>query len=225
MNPKFSFKHEILTMDGFSPAYKKENQDYSCCHSFTSNKETTRIYVLADGHGPNGQHASKNASEKIISLLQDWISATKEAELTEEKVKEYLSKSFLEAHEDLHRTESEPNMYKHSGTTMVVAVIRKNTFFLANLGDSRGFLATQIGSKVVPSLISKDHKPEDPEEMKRIVDNGGFVCPFKEEDGSHSGPPRVWNKYYTEPGLATSRSIGDFLAHRLGVSTAPGSLD
>ena len=222
ISPKLSFRHEILTMDGYHPNYNKENQDYSCFHSFASNKETTRIYVLADGHGPFGQFASKNCAEHIVFLLESWIKETLEHELSEEKIKGYLIESFVKSHEHIQKTDKEGDTYKYSGTTMVVALIRKGIFFLANLGDSRGFIASQIGTKLVPSLVSKDHKPDDPEERKRVTEAGGVVAPYREQDGSFNGPHRVWNKEETEPGLATSRSLGDVLGHRLGVISIPG---
>lgn len=222
-NLKYSAKHEIYSMTGYAPDYNKENQDYSCFTSFVSNKETTRLYVLADGHGPNGHYASKFCCDTIMHLLEQWISAAREEELTDEKVKQLLVLSFNEAHLRMQSTEDDIRFYKYSGTTMVVALVRKCTVYLANLGDSRGFLASQVGTKLVPSLVSKDHKPDDPEEKKRILSVGGVVNAFTEDDGTLSGPARVWNHQQTEPGLATSRSLGDLLAHKFGVIPIPGN--
>jgi len=36
-----------------------------------------------------------------------------------------------------------------------------------------------------------------------------------------SGPQRIWNKKMDTPGLAMSRSIGDFFAHTLGCICDP----
>lgn len=35
---------------------------------------------------------------------------------------------------------------------------------------------------------------------------------FKDEKGNPIGPPRVWLKYENIPGLAMSRSFGDYVA-------------
>ena len=63
-------------------------------------------------------------------------------------------------------------------------------------------------------------KPDDFEEAKRITENGGEVIKF-EEDGEKSGPFRVWKKGEEYPGIAMSRSIGDFIATTLGVIPVP----
>jgi serine/threonine protein phosphatase PrpC len=221
-NLKYSAKHEIYSMTGYTPEYNKENQDYSCFTSFVTNKETTRLYVLADGHGPNGHFASKFCCDTIMHLLEQWMSSAREEDLTDEKIKQLLILSFTEAHLRMQTNEEDIRFYKYSGTTMVVALVRKCTLYIANLGDSRGFLASQVGVKLVTSLVSKDHKPDDPEEKKRIEGTGGVVNAFTEDDGTLSGPARVWNKHQTEPGLATSRSLGDLLAHKYGVIPVPG---
>lgn len=55
--------------------------------------------------------------------------------------------------------------------------------------------------------LSRDHKPDDPEEMARITAWGGFVCPPQE--------PGLSARVYLDPGftmigLAMARSIGKF---------------
>ena len=44
---------------------------------------------------------------------------------------------------------------------------------MANVGDSRAILSADHGENLY--VLTRDHKPNDPEEMKRIVDNGGKV--------------------------------------------------
>ena len=50
------------------------------------------------------------------------------------------------------------------------------------------------------------------EEIKQLLN---------EEDGEKSGPFRVWKKGEAYPGIAMSRSIGDFIASKLGVIPEP----
>ena len=47
---------------------------------------------------------------------------------------------------------------------------------------------------------------------------GGRVEPFKGSDGKYIGPLRVWMKNENIPGLAMTRSIGDFVAQSIGVT-------
>ena len=75
-----------------------------------------------------------------------------------------------------------------AGCTSVVALIRGNTIYVGNAGDSRCVLSRE-GRAVE---LSQDHKPELPGEHDRILRAGGIV-----EDGRVMG------------NLNLSRSIGD----------------
>ena len=67
-------------------------------------------------------------------------------------------------------TETEEVIDK-SGSCAIVILIIGDTCFCANVGDSRSLLSGQGGQKIYP--LSKDHKPCDEAERKRIVDAGG----------------------------------------------------
>jgi serine/threonine protein phosphatase PrpC len=66
--------------------------------------------------------------------------------------------------------------------------------------------------------LTVDHKPELVEEKKRIVSSGGRV------DMVH-GCGRVYLATEDVPGLAMSRSLGDYVAHDAGVSSTPDIYD
>ena len=80
-----------------------------------------------------------------------------------------------------------------SGTTAVVALLRGNDLYVANAGDSRA----TICSGGVGTALTKDHKPDDPEEEERVRKAGG-----KCEWGRVAAPD---GKNF----LACARSIGD----------------
>jgi serine/threonine protein phosphatase PrpC len=69
--------------------------------------------------------------------------------------------------------------------------------------------------------ISRDHKPDTPSEFKRIMQNGGRVQPYSDQDGNPVGPARVWLREDNIPGLAMSRSFGDYVASQVGVISQP----
>lgn len=111
-----------------------------------------------------------------------------------------------------------------SGTTLVFGVKIKNKFYVANLGDSRCVLAraksgTATGYTAIG--LSEDQKPEDPLEKARILKAGGRVHPLPGPPGEDCGPDRVWLAEVDVPGLAMARSVGDMLAHTVGVSSIP----
>ena len=101
-----------------------------------------------------------------------------------------------------------------SGSTVVLTFISNNKIICANCGDSRAILISENENKIIP--LSRDHKPELPEEQKRIIQSGGRVDKIY-----GMGPYRVWFKDAEYPGLAMSRSIGDGYAHKIGVTDEP----
>lgn len=74
----------------------------------------------------------------------------------------------------------------------------------------------------VAHALSRDHKPDTKDEKDRIIACNGRVDTFREANGDPIGPARVWLKHENVPGLAMSRSIGDFVASSVGVSPEPG---
>jgi serine/threonine protein phosphatase PrpC len=59
------------------------------------------------------------------------------------------------------------------------------------------------------------------DERERIISCNGRIDTFREPNGDPIGPARVWLKHENVPGLAMSRSIGDFVAASVGVSAEP----
>ena len=81
--------------------------------------------------------------------------------------------------------------------------------------------------------MSRDHKPELKDELERITANNGRVEKYtsiiqlfklNQGFGMNFGPYRVWLKTENFPGLAMSRSIGDFVASTVGVISEPGKI-
>lgn len=94
--------------------------------------------------------------------------------------------------------------------------------YCANIGDSRSILIEadeQNQWKHTP--LSKDHKPDEPGEKKRILERGGRIDTYRDEEGNEMGPFRVWLKDSEIPGLAMSRSFGDYVASQVGVICEP----
>lgn len=105
-----------------------------------------------------------------------------------------------------------------SGSTNVSVLVIENMVWCANIGDSRAIIAQQ-GGKCLE--LSKDHKPDLPKEFRRILQHGGRVQPYSDEDGQPVGPARVWLRDENIPGLAMSRSFGDYVASSVGVTSEP----
>jgi len=85
-------------------------------------------------------------------------------------------------------------------------------------GGKRALETTSV--RLVSTPLTVDHKPELPDEKQRILATGGRVFAVQYEDGIR-GPERVWLSDLNVPGLAMSRSLGDHVAHTVGVSSTP----
>ena len=104
-----------------------------------------------------------------------------------------------------------------AGTTSNVLYFTGSKLFVACSGDSRAVMGRAgAGDSVVAVELSQDHKPDLPQEKKRIEAAGGVVS----NAGPRGLPPsRVWVN--GRVGLAMSRSIGDGEAKDHGVVPDP----
>lgn len=109
-----------------------------------------------------------------------------------------------------------------SGSTCVTIIVKKRKIISANAGDSRAVLGRCLSDGTWVGIdLSRDHKPNDPEELERILNKGGRIDSYKDEKGAPLGPPRVWLKKEDIPGLAMSRSFGDEVAASVGTISEP----
>jgi len=69
--------------------------------------------------------------------------------------------------------------------------------------------------------LTRDHKPDDPLEAQVIFQAGGRIDSYRDNNGLKVGPERVWLKNEDIPGLAMTRSFGDQVAARVGVTAVP----
>lgn len=154
--------------------------------------ETTyHMYAVFDGHG--GKSISKHCSQTMHKLLAE--EARNMPEVTAgEKMSAWASDLFKRTFHKCDSTAAAAvgqNQAEGSGSTAVVALVGGGHVAVANCGDSRAVLSR--GGRAVP--LSFDHKPERPDEMKRVESLGGQVV--------------FWNGYRVLGVLAMSRAIGD----------------
>ena len=209
-----SYSQAGKSEDGFT----KINQDSFLVLQSEYNLKDFNIFCVMDGHGINGHLVSRYLM-KYINLFFKNNKKMNASNQNEDSIYQRLKKSdyhilrrlFRHAERDLHKkTKIDANF---SGTTCVMVAQIGDRFICANIGDSRAIMI-KTGNEIVP--LSIDQKPDDPEESKRIVQNGGEISQY-EEDGEKSGPYRIWKKGEVYPGIAMSRSVGDFIATSLGV--------
>ena len=209
-----SYSQAGKSEDGFT----KINQDSFLVLQSEYNLKDFNIFCVMDGHGINGHLVSRYLM-KYINLFFKNNKKMNASNQNEDSIYLRLKKSdyhilrrlFRHAERDLHKKSKIDANF--SGTTCVMVAQIGDRFICANIGDSRAIMI-KTGNEIVP--LSIDQKPDDPEESKRIVQNGGEISQY-EENGEKSGPYRIWKKGEVYPGIAMSRSVGDFIATSLGV--------
>ena len=203
--------------DGFT----KVNQDSFLVLQNEYNLKDFNVFSVMDGHGVNGHLVSRFTTKYFTNFFKKnkKMNACNSDEdqlyyRLKKNESDILKRLFRHAERDLEKGgDIDANF---SGTTCVMVFQVGDRLLCANVGDSRAIMVK--GDKAIP--LSIDQKPDDPEESKRIKENGGEISQY-EEDGEKSGPFRVWKKGEDYPGIAMSRSIGDFIASKLGVIPEP----
>ena len=217
-----SFSQAGKGEDGFT----KVNQDSFLVLQNQYNFKDFNIFSVLDGHGVNGHLVSRFVTKYFTSFFKN--NKKMNQYINDEdticyrlKKNEYdiLKRAFRHAERDISKNSDIDANF--SGTTCVMVFQIGEKLICANVGDSRAIIVKGTNNNDLDiKPLSIDQKPDDPEESKRIVENGGEISQY-EEDGEKSGPFRVWKKGEVYPGIAMSRSIGDLIASTLGVIPEP----
>lgn len=99
--------------------------------------DTLGIYLLADGMG--GHNAGEVASALAVETVHAALSASL-AHTAPEALFELMVNAMHTAHEVINNKARTGLSYMGMGTTLVVAVLRENTAYIAHAGDSRAYL-------------------------------------------------------------------------------------
>lgn len=209
---KSTFRFAIRTRAGVAPnGTRKINQDSFIFHTNFGKKSDRYLLGVCDGHGMNGHFVSGFVKDSLpVYLLSDPTFAGNPGDA--------LINSFELCQQKLLVSDFD---CKFSGTTSIVLLVDGNRIISANAGDSRAIMGNYDKGVWDFTALSEDHKPDSPDEAQRIMKCGGRIEPFKDYDGNHVGPARVWLMHQEIPGLAMARSLGDFVAASVGVSCTP----
>ena len=203
--------------DGEEP--KENNQDnYFIFKNFADHKDY--IYMsVCDGHGIEGHFVSEFIKEVLPYYMSENL---KDKNILKEtkKVHQIIRETFLIVNNMLVENENINSLF--SGSTCISVIFTPERLIVPNIGDSRAVLGRydKTTGKYKAIELSRDHKPTEKDEAKRIYDNDGRIQPFT-EDGEFVGPQRVWIKEEEVPGLAMTRSFGDRVAATVGVMSEP----
>ncbi|CAF2203928.1 unnamed protein product [Rotaria magnacalcarata] len=184
-------------------------------------------FGIFDGHGGKeaAEFARQNLCQHILEQDDFWSENS-----NDKQILSAIRKGFLSCHNDMWNhvekwTKTSSGLTSTSGCTASVVFVRGNKLYIGHVGDSS--IVIGEGGTLYKcwkaNRITRDHKPEDPLELKRIRESGGNVL-------CKAGVHRVvWNRqksvtssnYYRNehvkttyeyeqiPFLAISRALGD----------------
>eukprot|EP00979_Chaetoceros_neogracilis_P005378 scaffold982_cov234-Chaetoceros_neogracile.AAC.18 len=220
-----------LTLIGYKGGDVKEqiNQDRAFVISPYFVKQTDdednsmkRLMGVFDGHAKLGELVSEytvSTLPKVLSAKLEIILAEAGIDTSQTDVQKALIDTFVEL------DKSAP-AEKSGGCTASVVLQLGKFAYVANAGDSRSLIATYNKSTLEVKIvyISREDKPDLPEERSRVESMGGQVYVPSAERIEMGASSRV---LYVDPvtggtnGLAMSRSIGDWAAGEKGVIPDP----
>jgi len=217
-----SSEEQRLEVEATMRFVKADCQDEACVLQNFARVPGLMFIGVFDGHGPNGRAAAKFASERLPAALAAQMSTQRgRSERKRLKAMREACRIVDAGMRDVKQAGFDSSL---SGTTACFALVEGSRVLLANVGDSRCVLARQTadGEGVEGVPLTKDAKPELPDETRRIVASGGVVRQLLDESGRRCGAFRVFRRGDDVlPGLAMSRSLGDSYAHSVGVTWEP----
>mmetsp|Transcript_58697 Transcript_58697/g.108272 ORF Transcript_58697/g.108272 Transcript_58697/m.108272 type:complete len:835 (-) Transcript_58697:94-2598(-) len=199
--------------------------DFLVARHTLSDEGYIALYGIFDGHGPNGHLCAAFARGSLPESIFGQHTLLMKPEDT-------LREAFRHTQMALA---DQPFDTQHSGTTAALALVLnvpssnaadKSTdqsetwLFVAHVGDSRIILASHREdepSAFSVTALTRDHRPDDAAEAERVQNDGGEVRKLHRNAGNF----RVFAPGQERPGLALTRSLGDFAAADCGVIAEP----
>ena len=142
--------YATITHEGI---YRKSNDDKITIYL----EDNAKWFSIYDGHG--GSKCSQFLKDHLHEFFfkSDW----------RKDVPSALRRAFIQADKEWKKKGD------NSGSCAVVLFIYNNICYTANLGDSRAVLMSEQCQKCYQ--ITRDHKPSNLEEQKRILEQGGKI--------------------------------------------------
>lgn len=212
-----SWHHVAITKKGYVPYDpSKQNQDTYIVMDELEGDPDVRVFGVCDGHGQYGHMVAGLVKKSLPKYLGQNIKDLKSGEHV--TVKLAITEACRLTSEELREALID---CRFSGTTLVFSVFVGDWMYTANVGDSRCVMGSFVKEAIQPNAMSNDQKPDSPGEYERITATGGRVQPLPGPPDEDCGPMRVWLANVDVPGLAMSRSIGDWVSKQVGVIDIP----
>ena len=165
------------------------------------------FFGIYDGHG--GEGCSEYLRDNLHKLICN-------NEYFPENVSEAIKLGISKAEQDFLNnyalSQNKEEIVDKSGSCAIIIILVDNNIYIANVGDSRCLVSMNNGNKYME--VTKDHKPNSPNEIIRIKKNGGNIYQSQTiinntDNGELNGKILI-GPYRVLPGrLSVSRTIGD----------------
>lgn len=198
------------------------------------------LFVMADGHGPCGHQVADYVVRNV------WSELVESVQRPSPDFEAVLVEAFVNADDNLKDLELMRIDRTSSGATCLAALVVGSVLYVAGCGDGKIVMgrvkdgdgdvditepvedgaatnayelklrAAQM-CRLVPKLLTKEHKISDIDEAERVQSAGGII-----EPAPGYTMDRIWfDTTFSGPGLQPTRTIGDHAAKRIGVIATP----
>ena len=127
---------------------REQNQDSYAMLSFSRDRS---LMIVCDGMG--GAKSGNVASSLAVDVFTDEVRRCQKSGLTPERAAEILRGALELANKAVYEQAQLSDDFSGMGTTLVAALILKDTAVIINVGDSRAYLFTPDGVQ----LLTIDH--------------------------------------------------------------------
>ena len=237
-NYDYKLKYCYVSQRGYYPqSLNKANQDSYSIQETWYGDESIHMFGIYDGHGETGDYCSHFAAlytplyfHKQIDNMGGFKS------MSDSDIKQKFSDAFVTTNIALHESSIDDTL---SGTTAITVFVKGDKLVVANVGDSRAIIASDIDGNLKSSPLSIDQTPFRKDERTRLKKRGAKIMTMDQIEGAEpihdnwgedgetgneigeGDPPRVWDRSLQMPGCAFTRSIGDSFAESIGVFAEP----
>lgn len=166
-NVSYTLEYCYVSQRGYYPtSLNKANQDsYLVCESILG-ESGVNLFGVFDGHGEVGDFCSFFAADRFPEALVTEIQKNGGLPACDgTSFSDIYTRAFLTTNFDLHGSNIDDSL---SGTTGITIFQRGDKLYIANVGDSRAIIASEVGGEIKASPLSSDQTPYRKDERERL---------------------------------------------------------
>uniref|UniRef100_A0AC35EUW0 PPM-type phosphatase domain-containing protein n=1 Tax=Panagrolaimus sp. PS1159 TaxID=55785 RepID=A0AC35EUW0_9BILA len=144
-------------------------EDRTLCLCDQANKFS--IFSVFDGHGGDVTRFSfvsdfleKNFTDRLRHRLLNTDMTKSDA------LKDAVTNEIHQFDKDMKNVN--PDQTKEAGSTLTSVLFYDNKLYVVQIGDSKAVACDSVGNHIV---LTKEHKPSNPQEKNRIIKAGGHI--------------------------------------------------